>query len=210
MFAPGAGRPIAFTTALAVLMALAGFGAYSTLALRDGLWGISAGFAIVAIGLSVFFRDPERPPGAGVVSAADGRIRAVDREGDLWRISVFMNVTDVHVNRFPLAARVEAIGDAGGGFRPAYREEARHNVRRVYRLLGEHGVVEVTQMTGAVARRLVSFVRPGEQYAKGDRLGMIALGSRVDVCLPAEAYTPAVQVGDRVTAGVTTIARDRA
>ncbi|EQD38266.1 phosphatidylserine decarboxylase-like protein [mine drainage metagenome] len=210
MFAPGAGRPIAFTGALAVLLALVGFGAAPIGILRDGLFGLSAGFALVAIGLSIFFRDPERAPGEGMVSAADGRIRAVDLEGDRWRISVFMNVTDVHVNRFPVAARVEAIGDAGDGFRPAYREEARHNVRRAYRLLGEHGVIEVTQMTGAVARRLVSFVRPGEQHAKGDRLGMIALGSRVDVVLPSGAYSPAVRVGDRVTAGVTTIARDRA
>ncbi len=210
MFAPGAGRPIAFTAALAFLLALVGAGTYPFGAVRDGLWGLSAGFALVAIGLAIFFRDPERVPGEGVVSAADGRIRAVDREGELWRISVFMNVTDVHVNRFPLAARVEAVGDAGSGFRPAYREEARHNVRRAYRLLGEHGSVEVTQMTGAVARRLVSFVRPGERYEKGARLGMIALGSRVDVCLPADAYTPAVRVGDRVRAGVTTIARDRA
>ncbi|MHB1434914.1 MAG: phosphatidylserine decarboxylase [Thermoplasmata archaeon] len=210
MFAPGASRPIAFTAALAVLSALIGLGGIPTGALRDGLFGGSVGFAVVAIGLAIFFRDPERAPGEGVVSAADGRIRGVDREGDLWRISVFMNVTDVHVNRFPVAARVEVIGTAGEGFRPAYREEARHNVRRSYRLVGEHGVIEVTQMTGAVARRLVSFVRPGAQYAKGDRLGMIALGSRVDVCLPAEAYTPTVRVGDRVTAGVTTIARDRA
>jgi len=135
VFAPGAGRPIAFTAVVALLLALAGWGATSAGVLGDGLIGLSVGFAVVAIGLAIFFRDPERAPGEGLVSAADGRVRAVDREGELWRISVFMNVTDVHVNRFPVAARVEAVGDAGAGYRPAYREESRHNVRRSYRLL---------------------------------------------------------------------------
>ncbi len=162
-----------------------------------GVWGF----------LLVFFRDPERhADGAGVVSAADGRVRAVDREGARWRISVFMNVTDVHVNRFPLDASVVSVSDAGRGHRPAYRADAHHNRQRAYTLDTRLGPVEVVQMTGVVARRLVTFVSAGDQRARGDRLGMIVLGSRVDVLLPADRCRPKVSVGERVRAGVSVIA----
>ncbi|MGI0155599.1 MAG: phosphatidylserine decarboxylase, partial [Thermoplasmata archaeon] len=158
--------------------------------------------------LAAFFRDPARSPGDGVVSAADGRVRAVERDGDRWRVSVFMNVTNVHVNRLPVDARIESIGDAGSGHRPAYRTDAGHNARRSYLLATAFGPVEVVQMTGILARRLVSFVRPGQAGKKGDRLGMIVLGSRVDVLVLAGRVTPTVKVGDRVLAGASTIARE--
>ncbi|MGA9839152.1 MAG: phosphatidylserine decarboxylase [Thermoplasmata archaeon] len=206
MFAPGAGRPLAVVAVvLALFAALVDFGqvpdpgaAAASLVLIAALW----------VFLAAFFRDPERTPGDGLVSAADGRVRSVEREGDRWRISVFMNVTNVHVNRLPLDARVESIGDAGSGFRPAFRPDADHNVRRSYALSTALGPVEVVQMTGIVARRLVSFVRVGQDARKGDRFGMIVLGSRVDVLLPAARLLPVVRVGDRVRAGETTIARE--
>ncbi len=157
--------------------------------------------------LLVFYRDPERPVGAGIVSAADGRVRAVEKVGDRWNISVFMNVTNVHVNRMPLDATVEGTEAAGRGYRPAFRPDAAGNVQRRYRLSTEVGPVEVVQITGIVARRLVPFVRPGASYRKGDRLGMIVLGSRVDVIFPAERTAPSVVVGDRVWAGSSTIAK---
>lgn len=206
MFAPGAGRPLGAVAVVLLLVAglvIVGvipdrWAAVAALAVVGGLWGF----------LAVFFRDPSRTPGDGVVSAADGRVRAVERDGDRWRISVFMNVTNVHVNRLPLDARVESVSDAGSGFRPAYRTDADHNVRRSYRLTTPLGPVEVVQMTGVLARRLVSFVRPGADGLKGDRFGMIILGSRVDVLLPAARITPAVRVGDRVRAGESTLARE--
>jgi phosphatidylserine decarboxylase len=168
-------------------------------AILTGLWTFFA----------IFFRDPERAPGEGVVSAADGRVTIVSEEDGRWRIAVFMNVTDVHVNRFPLDAEVVDIEDSGDGFRPAYAADATHNVQRRYRLNTRYGVVEVVQMTGIVARRLVSLVRPSEDHRKGDRLGMILLGSRVDVLLPVGAFRPAVKPGDRVQAGRSTIAVER-
>ncbi len=207
MFAPGAGRFLA--PALVLLAVLWGLFALAILprtiplALLLGLTS-----ALVAF-LAVFFRDPARAPGPGVVSAADGRVRDVRAEGDMWRISVFMNVTDVHVNRFPLTARVAAVSEGGHGFRPAYRPDAEGNVQRHYRLESAYGPVEVVQMTGVVAHRLVSFVGPGDTRAKGDRLGMIVLGSRVDVLVPESRLTPTVAVGRRVLAGVTTIAEER-
>ncbi len=208
MFAPGAGRPLGVgAIGLVVAGALFGLGPWPhplagwvALGVAVGAWAFFA----------AFFRDPERTPGDGIVSAADGRVREVAREGDRWRVSVFMNVTDVHVNRLPLDATVEAIGDAGAGFRPAYRPEATHNVQRSYRLATAVGAVEVVQMTGVVARRLVAFVRAGWSGRKGQRFGMIVLGSRVDVLLPAGRIRPAVKVGDRVRAGETTIAREGA
>jgi phosphatidylserine decarboxylase len=206
VFAPGAGRPLGIV--LVILLALSGLVALGVL---PHPWYTIAALVVagaVWLFLAMFFRDPERVLGAAVVSAADGRVRAVERDGERWRISVFMNVTNVHVNRLPLEARIETIGDAGSGFRPAYRPDAQHNVRRAYGLSTEYGAVEVVQMTGVVARRLVSFVRPGTEGKKGDRFGMIVLGSRVDVLLPAARLVPTVQVGDRVRAGASTIARE--
>ena len=182
-------------------------------ALVRGLFvpGIAAATVLTAVWLffAIFFRDPERMPGNGVVSAADGRVKIVAEEEGLWRIAVFMNVTDVHVNRFPLDAEVESIDDSGEGFRPAYSPDATHNVQRRYRLNTRYGRVEVIQMTGVLARRLVSLVRPSEDHLKGDRLGMILLGSRVDVLLPVGAFRPAVKPGDRVWAGRSTVAVER-
>ena len=208
MFAPGAGRFLGPPAAAAVLLFLLLIGRFAPAAAP-----LLALFLVVALALTaffaVFFRDPDRVPGAGVVSAADGRVRAVEREGDRWRISVFMNVTNVHVNRYPLDARVESVSTEGSGHRPAYRTDADHNVRRAYRLATAVGPVEVVQMTGVLARRLVSFVGVGSSGRKGDRLGMIILGSRVDVLVPAATAMPTVEVGQVVLAGTSTIARER-
>ena len=206
MFAPGAGRYLG--AAAAALLFLAALPAVGAVALSLP-WALGLGAGTIVWGFfAVFFRDPERIPGEGVVSAADGRVRAVDREGDLWRISVFMNVTNVHVNRFPVDGRVTEIEAGGSGFRAAYRPDADRNVQRRYRLSSALGAVEVVQITGVVARRLVSFVRVGSAGKKGDRLGMVVLGSRVDVLLPADRASPVVHVGDRVRAGASSIARE--
>jgi len=206
VFAPGAGRFLG--AAAAVLLFLAALPVVGAFPLSVP-WavGLLAGAAVWTF-FAAFFRDPERTAGEGVVSAADGRVRAVERDGDTWRVSVFMNVTNVHVNRFPCDARVAEVGDAGSGFRAAYRGDADRNVQRRYRLVTPLGPVEVVQITGVVARRLVSFVRPGATRRKGERLGMIVLGSRVDVLLPADRLTPTVTVGARVRAGASTIARE--
>jgi phosphatidylserine decarboxylase len=206
VFAPGAGRPLAAVAVVLVLVA--GLVALGVVPDRIAAVGALAVVAALELFFVVFFRDPERTPGAGIVSAADGRVRGVEREGDRWRISVFMNVSNVHVNRLPIDAEIVAVGDAGQGHRPAYRGDAGRNARRSYSLATALGPVEVVQVTGILARRLVSFVRPGATGRKGDRFGMIVLGSRVDVLLPATRATPVVRVGERVRAGETTIARE--
>lgn len=208
MFAPGVGRPlVGGAVALAVLSAL---GAADVLPRTLGLVALVVAAWGVWLFLALFFRDPDRTPGEGIVAPADGRVREVGQNADTLLVSIFMNVYDVHVNRFPLDAKVERVEEAGKGFRPAYAVAAAHNVRRSYHLSTAVGAVELTQMTGAFARRLVSFVGSGESRKKGDRLGMIVLGSRVDVVLPADRVYPTVVPGARVRAGETTIARAKA
>ncbi len=207
MFAPGAGRFLGPVAVGAVGVALLG---------ALGIWTPLGVPLLFAVGLAAlvgffawFFRDPDRTPGPDIVSSADGRVRAVEVEGDRLVISVFMNVTNVHVNRFPLAATVREVSTSGAGHRPAYRADAHHNVQRAYRLDTAIGEVEVVQMTGILARRLVAFVAPGDRREKGARLGMIVLGSRVDVRLPADRTEAVVKVGAPVHAGTTAIARER-
>jgi len=206
VFAPGAGRYLG--AGAAVLLFLAVLPVVGALSLSVPFAGILAAGLALWLFFAVFFRDPERPVAEGIVSAADGRVREVEREGDAWRVSVFMNVTNVHVNRFPVDGQVLAVESGGSGFRPAYRPDAEQNVQRRYRLGTSLGPIEVVQITGILARRLVSFVHVGSVGRKGDRLGMIVLGSRVDVLWPANRATPVVKPGDRVRAGASPIARE--
>lgn len=207
MFAPGAGRIVGPAAGLSALLFLLGAVERGP-TLRALLLLAAAAALALTLFLAWFFRDPERTPGPGIVSPADGRVLRVVADGDRWQVAVFMNVTDVHVNRFPLTAQVDRVHEAGSGFRAAYRPDAAHNLQRRYALSTAIGPVEVVQMTGVVARRLVTFIEAGRSYAKGARLGMIVLGSRVDVFLPRDRTRVVVAEGARVRAGVTTIAEE--
>ena len=207
MLAPGAGRIVGPVAGLSVVLALLAY-LENGAALRALLVAAAAVSIAVSAFLLWFFRDPERVPGRGIVSAADGRVVKVVADGDRWQVAVFMNVTDVHVNRFPLTAQVDRVHEVGSGFRAAYRPDAEHNLQRRYSLSTAIGPVEVVQMTGVVARRLVTLVAAGRSYAKGARLGMIVLGSRVDVFLPRDRTRIVVAEGARVRAGETTIAEE--
>jgi phosphatidylserine decarboxylase len=208
VFAPGAGRWIAPPALVAAVLGVVAAARFLAEPAEITVLVLAILGAAVAIFLVVFFRDPERWAGEGIVSAADGRVRAVEIDGERLRISVFMNVTNVHVNRLPLDATVAEITGSGAGYVPAYRAASSENVQRRYTLTTSLGTVRVDQITGIVARRLVSFVEPGWTGRKGERFGMIVLGSRVDVELPAARATALVRVGDRVRAGVTPIARE--
>ena len=207
MFAPATGRYLGVFALLLVAVAVTDAAGYVP---RGGVTLVASlvlGCGFLAF-FAWFFRDPERSPGPGIVSAADGRVLAVGPDDGKTRIAVFMNVTDVHVNRFPIDGTVRAVEDGGAGFRPAFHPDAIHNVWRKTTLDTEVGTVEVVQMTGVVARRIVSFVRPGDRGTKGDRLGMIVLGSRVDLLIDPDRVKATVKVGDRVKAGVTRVARE--
>ncbi len=157
-----------------------------------------------------FFRDPERsiPTGDVAVSPADGRVLAVQPEGPaLTRVSVFMNVFDVHVNRAPIAGRIAGVEYRRGRFRVASREEASAgNEQNTVSIEGDGAQVTFKQIAGLIARRIVFYKRPGDQVRLGERVGLIKFGSRVDVLLGPE-WDLAVRPGERVRAGSSLLAR---
>lgn len=173
---------------------------------------------LLAVALSVlvlflvFFRDPERVPGAGVVSPADGRVMFVDEVEDLdlgrsTRIAVFMHVHDVHVNRAPVAGEVEVAMHKPGGHMPAWNKESERNERFTILYDGESHAKTI-QIAGTVARRIVPYVKEGDRVEKGQRVGLIRFGSRVDTLVPARSgLVVAVRPGERVKAGVSTLFR---
>lgn len=154
----------------------------------------------------IFFRDPERSPGAGIVAPADGKVCVIREEGDRIRIGTFMNVYNVHVNRVPLDGVLEGVEDRGGPKRPAFSPDAEGNSQKRYRFETAVGPVEVVQITGIVARRCVAWREAGARCAKGERFGMIVFGSRVDVVLPRSRVRVTAQLGQRVRAGADSLA----
>ncbi|MFO1123287.1 MAG: phosphatidylserine decarboxylase [Hyphomicrobiales bacterium] len=175
---------------------------------------------ILTLWCAYFFRDPERvtPLRQGlVISPADGRVSAIESvvpppELDLprepvVRISVFMNVFDVHVNRSPLDAMIRRITYVPGAFVNAELDKAStDNERQALTLeLDDGRLVGVVQIAGLIARRIVKFVNEGERLAAGQRFGLIRFGSRVDVYLPKGAAA-LVCVGQRAIAGETVLA----
>jgi phosphatidylserine decarboxylase len=161
------------------------------------------------VALIVWFnRDPQRtPPESGFVAPADGRVSVVREEADdgetRVRVGVFMNVTDVHVNRAPAPGTVESVEHTPGRHLPAFAKESNRNERvRI-----DCGAYEVTLIAGAVARRIHPLVEPGEELDRGDRIGHITLGSRADVLFPPEVSISDVRVerGETVRAGETVL-----
>jgi phosphatidylserine decarboxylase len=153
-----------------------------------------------------FFRDPERlvpdEPGA-LISPADGKVILAGPE----RVSIFMNVFDVHVCRAPAAGRVESVDHRSGRFMAAFRDEApSQNERNTILLADAERRIRFTLIAGLIARRIVCKVRPGEVLSAGQRVGLIRFGSRVDVELPSGSRVE-VTIGGRVVAGETILAR---
>ena len=161
--------------------------------------------AVLPILVAVFFRDPEREPdGPGVVSPADGKVTVVREEDGRLRVGVFMNLHDVHVNRLPVGGTVSSVVHHDGAHRPAFSKDSDRNERTETRLDG----FEVVQIAGAFARRVTTYPKKGDTVERGERLGVIAFGSRTDVVFPP-SYTRddlRVEEGDRVRAGETVIA----
>ncbi len=189
-------------------------------ALTAVIWFISGGWPfylllLVTLFIVSFFRDPERDipeDPATIVSPADGRVIKVERvteEGFLkdeaLKVSVFMNVFNVHVNRAPVSGRVERVEYHPGKFFNAEFDKASvHNERNILFVEGEKGRMVVTQIAGLVARRIVCRVGVGTELKRGERFGIIMFGSRVDLLLPKGSKVT-VKVGDRVKAGSSVI-----
>lgn len=190
--------------------------AFSGLLLLTGFKGLSVLLAVSAAGIALFFRDPVRNVKAGgskILSPADGRVVAVDRRegkkhlgGESLRVSVFMSIFNVHINRVPADGRVVEVDHIQGGFRMAHLDEASlENERTEIVLEDEKGRRSLmVQVAGLIARRIICRLSPGDHVKAGQRFGLICFGSRVDVYLPPEAE-PRVAIGDRVKAGISVI-----
>jgi phosphatidylserine decarboxylase len=159
-----------------------------------------------------FFRDPDRdiPEGAVAVSPADGKVVAVRGEGPaLTRISIFLNIFDVHVNRAPVGGRITGVKYQKGRFLVASREEASsQNEQNLVVIEDGQSRVAFKQIAGLIARRIVFYKKPGDVVRTGERVGLIKFGSRVDVLLGPE-WNLEVTPGQRVKAGSSVLARRR-
>lgn len=164
-----------------------------------------------------FFRDPERHVPAGeatFVSPADGKVMSVRQvyenrflQSDATVVTIFLNVTDVHVNRVPAAGTVRYLEYVPGKYVVAFADKAAEiNERNYLGLETAAGRVLICQIAGFVARRIVCWRGPGDRLAKGERFGLIKFGSCVQVWLPP-GVTATVQPGERVQAGVSVIGR---
>lgn len=162
--------------------------------------------------LLIFFRDPNRPTGKGVVAVADGRIRKIQMEQDptcgrCMFISTFMNIYNIHVNRCPFDGVVKKITYHPGSHLPAFTKESSRNERVIIILETAQGSVKIIQIAGTIARRIVPYVKEGDPLKKGDRIGLIRLGSRVDVYLPEKMINKiTIKPRQMVKAGEDTIA----
>jgi phosphatidylserine decarboxylase len=184
--------------------------------------------ALAAVPVAAFFRDPQREADLrgeddepeSVLAASDGRVMAIETvvderfgaatgtAGSEWlRVSVYLSVTDVHINRAPVAGEVVDVFTERGGYAKVSAPEAEHNAACYTVVATPRGRVVVAQRTGAVLRRIVNRTKPGAALAKGERYGLIRFGSRTDVYLPAGAAEAVVEPGQTVRAGETLIAR---
>jgi phosphatidylserine decarboxylase len=181
---------------------------------RAGWLGVLA-----AGGMLTFFRDPERTANYDpevLYAAADGLVREVDEVSDpampggtATRVSIFLSLHNVHVNRSPVGGSVRGIEEIGGGYYPALFRRSEENRRNRIEISGPRGPVVVIQKAGLIARRISTWVDEGEAVEPGGKLGLIHLASRTDVLFPAGTAEPLVRPGDTVRAGLTPLARYR-
>jgi phosphatidylserine decarboxylase len=205
-----------FAVIAAAVTAVLAFLSWETLA-----WPMAG----VTLWVASFFRDPIRttPKGEGlVVAPADGMVTMIANvppprelmgegglpEGLVTRVSIFMSVFDVHINRTPIAGEIKRVVYISGKFLNADLDKASEENERQHILVEGHDGLQVgfTQIAGLVARRIVPWVKPGDFVAAGQRVGLIRFGSRVDVYLPAGTASQVI-LGQRTIAGETIIAR---
>lgn len=207
-------RYVLWPTILGAVMLLAGLLTGRSLPRRIG-WAF-LGSAVLG---TLFFRDPERPlePEAGVAyAAADGLVTIVDTVDEPWlpggraeRVSVFLNLHNVHVNRSPFAGRVEKMERSEGGFSPALFGGVEDNYSNRTLLDGGRGPYVIVQRAGMIARRISPWIEERQRVDTGERIGLIHFGSRTDVLFPPGEVEFLVASGERVKAGLTPIARYR-
>ena len=205
--------------AFIVVAALIAAAAYTAALTRRSwpLWLLAFVLTLVALWVAYFFRDPERTGQRGdqlVIAPADGKvvmITEVDEptfvHGRAIRVSIFMNVFNVHVNRYPVSGTVRYVHSSPGKFMNAATEESSlENEQTSVGIETGSQRVLVRQIAGLVARRIITYSREGERVTQGDRMGLIRFGSRVDVFLPMDAKIM-VKTRDKTRCGQTVIAQ---
>jgi phosphatidylserine decarboxylase len=178
-------------------------------------YGWSAGLALLGGFLTYFFRDPDRvvPADPGlVVSPADGQVMAAGPADTRWappgnwlQVTIFLSPMDVHINRTPVSGRVTRIDYRHGKFLPAYDERANDNECNEVWVDHDGRTIVFRQVVGILARRIVCRISEGQSLARGERIGLMKFGSRMDVFLPTDA-TLKVSAGQRVVGGETVLA----
>jgi phosphatidylserine decarboxylase len=172
-------------------------------------FNVAGGLLLVLIAfVAFFFRNPQRKISEDprvIVSPADGKVVRLERVGHVTQMSIFLSLFNVHVNRSPIAGRIEAIDYRPGKFLAAYNPAAsRENERNIVMVSDGRINIVFTQIAGVVARRIVFWRKVGDQVGKGELVGLIRFGSRVDILFPAGTEAT-VAVGDRVKGGSTPI-----
>jgi phosphatidylserine decarboxylase len=201
-----------------VIAVLVAVGAHAVALNRQSwpLWVLAGVLTVIALWVAYFFRDPERRGARGeliVSSPADGKIvmiTDVDEpafiHGRATRVSIFMNVFDVHVNRYPITGTVRYVHYNKGKFLNAATDKSSlENEQMSVGLEAGQTRILVRQIAGLIARRIVNYSREGEQVIQGERMGIIRFGSRVDIFMPTTAKLH-VKPGDLTAAGVTVVA----
>jgi phosphatidylserine decarboxylase len=159
---------------------------------------------LMAVFVAFFFRNPRREIPADpdiIVSPADGKVVKIERVGKVTRLSIFLSIFNVHVNRSPIAGRIESIEYRKGKFKAAFTDAASvENERNTLMITDGRIKLVVTQIAGIAARRIVCWRKVGETVEKGQLIGLIRFGSRVDVLFPAGAEVT-VKVGAKVRGG---------
>ncbi len=212
---------ILFGPAIAIAIGLASQAAEIALPFQLLGWLVAATLAVLGLHVVWFFRSPSRriPTEVGsIVAPADGKIVAIDEiqddefvEGPAVRIGIFLSIYSVHINRAPVKGRVIGVRYTPGKYLNALRpESARENERlavRIQEAVAPYRRYVVTQITGAIARRIVCWLKPGDELARGEQFGMIKLGSRTELVLPRDrGLKIRTKLGDTVKAGETVLA----
>ena len=167
----------------------------------ESMYALSIILLFVSFFLLYFYRDPERKIEAGIVSPADGLVQRAEIKSGMVRLSIFMNVHNVHVNRSPFDGKVLSIKHKSGGYLPAFHKDSDRNERLMTKIETSIGVMKVIQIAGVLVRRIVSYIKPDTEVTKGERIGLIHFGSRVDLLFESAGIEILVKKGDRVLAG---------
>ncbi len=180
-------------------------------------WLAAAGLGTLFLWSCYFFRDPDRLPDDGdpaiILSPADGRVQRIEVveeptffQGQARRITIFLSIFDVHVQRMPYAGKVACVQHRPGSFAPAFSYNADNNESNLMGLTTDRGPLAVVQLTGAIARRIICHCEVGDRLERGERYGLIKFGSRVDLYLPLDVEL-IVREGQTVAGGKTAVAR---